>query len=149
MLRASLQVSIQVLLHVSMDNCCLLLGSILFLDTRWQSLLNGLKCNLYKVACTVQPALERQVEKQNSPQASSSEESPQWSMPSHFQLSMTHTLFWHCHCPGRQWLWGQCALSDPSSQSWWTSQSSQASRHRGFPGHWTFWSGHAGDLSER
>lgn len=79
---------------------------------------------------------------------SSSEESPQSLMPSHVWVSMTHTLFLHCHCPARQWSREQCALSDPTAQSSGPSQSSQASRHSELPGHRTFWSGHAASLSK-
>ena len=85
----------------------------------------------------------------DSPQPCSSEESPQWSTPSHRQLSGIHSPFLHCHCPLRQRCWGQSASPNRPPQSSLTSQGSQASRHRGSPGHWVFRCGHAVLLSKR
>lgn len=85
----------------------------------------------------------------DSPQPCSSEASPQWSTPSHRQLSGIHSPFLHCHCPLRQWCWGQSASPNRPPQSSLTSQGSQASRHHGSPGHWVFGCGHPVLLSKR
>lgn len=76
------------------------------------------------------------------PQTSSSEESPQLSIPLHFHSAMMHTLFLHCHCPGRQGSWGHPSSSQPSSQSWCRSHSSQCGMQWWVPGHCTFFAPH-------
>ena len=85
----------------------------------------------------------------DSPQPCSSEESPQWSSPSHRQLSGIHSPFLHCHWPLRQRCWGQSASPNRLPQSSLTSQGSQASWHCGSPGHWVLGYGHAVLLSKR
>lgn len=67
----------------------------------------------------------RSISRAHLPQTSSSEESPQSSTPLHFHSAVMHTLFLHCHCPGRQGCRGQPCSSQPSSQSWCRSHSSQ------------------------
>lgn len=53
-----------------------------------------------------------------------------------------HTLFLHCHCPGRQGCRGQPSSSQPSSQSWCRSHSSQCGMQWWVPGHCSFFAPH-------
>lgn len=82
------------------------------------------------------------------PQTSSSEESPQSSIPLHFHSAMMHTLFLHCHCPGRQGCWGHPSSSQPSSQSWCRSHSSQCGMQWWVPGHCTFFVPHTEETAQ-
>lgn len=82
------------------------------------------------------------------PQTSSSEESPQSSIPLHFHSAMMHTLFLHCHCPGRHGCWGHPSSSQPSSQSWCRSHSSQCGMQWWVPGHCTFFAPHTGGTEQ-
>ena len=84
----------------------------------------------------------RSIQRAYLPQTSSSEESPQSSIPLHFHSAMMHTLFLHCHCPGRQGCWGHPSSSQPSSQSWCRSHSSQCGMQWWVPGHCTFFGPH-------
>lgn len=84
----------------------------------------------------------RGIQRAHLPQTSSSEESPQSSIPLHFHSAMMHTLFLHCHCPGIQGCWGHPSSSQPSSQSWCRSHNSQCGMQWWVPGHCTFFAPH-------